>query len=879
MYRLSAELTAALGAGRTVIAPSRQRAAAVRLAHAARELDAGRRVWATPDVLTWDAWLSRELLRARQGGADVPAILNRSQELELWRQVLEGASADPAEQELFTRHAESIADAARLACEWELRWSVAGATEEAALLARATAAMHAVCRERGVAAIGLMGPDSLDAIAPADLVFAGVSRLTPRQERLAARFAAAGRSVARLDSPVTARPPRAQSFGGAVDEAQAIAEWCLARLDADPRARLLVVSCDARVDPARLHETLVGALGETVAIEGGAPLVEHPVVVAALAVCALGGEEIAFDTLSTVLLSPYLAGGGTGVRLEMALRERLPDRCDATVVLDELARCGEPLRVAAAALAGLLRQARETLQHRQRLGPQDWARRFTDLLTRAGHGKGRPLASEEMQAWQRWQAALEEFASLEAVLAPLTSGAALGRLRALLRRSEHRAASGDAAVTITTSRVDPLVRYDGLWVAGLSETQWPEAPRLEPFLPAALQRQAGLPGASASLRLAEARHQLQAWQAAGGEDLVLSHPRADDDIDQGPSVLLQAFPIEARDTVRRPRSPVGQGEPRPAEPAVPPRPRGSVARAGSRLPELQRACPFRAQAELRLGASELASPRVGIDARLRGLLIHRAMEELWKQVRTGATLRSRPPEAWDEAIDRAIDVAFDGAQSRFGAPPTPRQRERERERCRALLREAVALESRRSGDYTVIGSETQLAWHVAGTQLTLRIDRLDRLPDGSHVIIDYKSGSSARLDLLSDAPRPVQLMAYLDAVGGDVAALALLRLVPGITAFDALEDGRAGLPVTRRRKGEGIADWPAQLTEWRADARNLVARHMEGDARVLPLKGACDHCPLPALCRIDAGALRAVLDAAAEASDADPETGGDDHDA
>ncbi len=822
MYRLPSELTAALGAGATVLVPSRQRAAAVRLAHAAQQLRAGRRVWNSPDVITWDAWLSRELLRARQASGDGPVWLNRSQELELWRAVLETLAQDEEELRLFSRHAESLAEAARLAREWRLRWPVAGATEEAALLARALTLMDEACRERGVAVVSLVQDDALTPLAPSALTFAGVTKLTPRQARVAQAFANAGRTVGIAGVEASSATPQAFSYGSAVDEAAAIARWCRERLEADATTRLLVVSADARVDATRLLETIEGAVGDAAALEGGVPLVDQPVVVAALAVLELSEDEIAFETLSTVLLSPHLAAGGSGLRLELALRKRLPDRCETSVVLEELGRCDEPLQVSAAALAEVIRQARDTLSVRQTLGPLEWARRFTELLERAGHGKGRKLASQELQAWQRWQATLEEFASLGAVAPSMTAQTATGRLRALLRRSEHRAASGDAPVTVTSSLGDPIVGYDGIWVAGLAETRWPEAPRLDPFLPAALQREAGLPGASASLRLAEAQAQRRAWQTAAGGELRLSHARADGDIDQAPSVLLHDLAISAQDAPRRAGVIVGQGEARPVEPALPPRDRSApFSRAGARLPELQRDCPFRAQAELRLGAEELASPRVGIDARLRGLLVHRAMENLWKVVRTGERLRSRPPESWQPEIAAAVDAAFEGSQTTFGAPPTARQQNRERERCRVLLLEALTLESQRGVDYTVIGSESKPVWHVAGTRLSLRIDRLDRLADGSQVIVDYKTGASAKLDLLSDAPRPVQLMAYLDAVGGDVSALALMRLVPGITAIDGLEDGRAGLPKARKRGGPPpIEDWPAQLAAWRGDVQD-----------------------------------------------------------
>src|SRR6187551_3615045 len=96
MYRLDAALGAALAAGHTIIVPNRQRAAAVRLAHAWQQRVAVRTVWATPDVIAWEAWLARELFRARQRRGAGAVLLNVSQQHALWQQVL-ASLADSAE--------------------------------------------------------------------------------------------------------------------------------------------------------------------------------------------------------------------------------------------------------------------------------------------------------------------------------------------------------------------------------------------------------------------------------------------------------------------------------------------------------------------------------------------------------------------------------------------------------------------------------------------------------------------------------------------------------------------------------------------------------------------------------------------------------------
>ena len=55
-------------------------------------------------------------------------------------------------------------------------------------------------------------------------------------------------------------------------------------------------------------------------------------------------------------------------------------------------------------------------------------------------------------------------------------------------------------------------------------------------------------------------------------------------------------------------------------------------RRGARVLELQSACPFRAFGELRLGAEPHEEPDAGIDRRVRGIVLHRALERFWAAV-------------------------------------------------------------------------------------------------------------------------------------------------------------------------------------------------------------------------------------------------------
>ena len=119
MIRLPTELSEVLKQGGTVVVPSRQRAHAARLAHAAAELGGGQRVWTTPDILPVEAWLTREIerLASTRGRSDVPRLLSPAEEWFLWRQCTADATGD---LELVNRGAlaEALRRASAIAAEF-----------------------------------------------------------------------------------------------------------------------------------------------------------------------------------------------------------------------------------------------------------------------------------------------------------------------------------------------------------------------------------------------------------------------------------------------------------------------------------------------------------------------------------------------------------------------------------------------------------------------------------------------------------------------------------------------------------------------------------------------------------------------------------------
>ena len=143
----------------------------------------------------------------------------------------------------------------------------------------------------------------------------------------------------------------------------------------------------------------------------------------------------------------------------------------------------------------------------------------------------------------RWRELLEEFGELSASAGLLSAEEALSLLRAFAARTAYRPADEDVSVTISPMLADPVVRYDGIWVASLSADLLPQPVSPDPFLILGAQLAAGVPSASAAGRRTQAQTLLRAWRL-GTSDLTLSVPVHERDLELLPSPLLSGLASE-----------------------------------------------------------------------------------------------------------------------------------------------------------------------------------------------------------------------------------------------------------------------------------------------------------------------------------------------
>jgi ATP-dependent helicase/DNAse subunit B len=185
----------------------------------------------------------------------------------------------------------------------------------------------------------------------------------------------------------------------------------------------------------------------------------------------------------------------------------------------------------------------------------------------------------------------------------------------------------------------------------------------------------------------------------------------------------------------------------------------------------------------------------------------------------------------------------------------PRYLELEEQRLTGLLIEWLEFEASRI-EFEVTGAEVDRPIHLAGLDFNLRLDRIDRLNDGSLLVIDYKSGDVSPKSW--DLPRPddVQLPLYAGfALDEDLGGLVFAKVRAGDQSFagrvgDAKATLFANLPgssalIKNSLTAELLIDWRAHIEQL---ANDFLAGRADVDPREYPK--TCERCGLQTLCRV-----------------------------
>lgn len=833
----------------------------------------GDKVWDTPRVLPFGAWLGALWSDLQLRGYTRKLLLSSEQERKLWERVLIASRDD-------TGFLASAQQAWHLAAQYQipLTSSAMSATAETRKFFAWARDFSQQCADNKWITQARLADELIaflpQADLPSDVVLYGFDSFVPQQRVFVDALRANGCAVEEIATPDT-EVSNAGLFVAENESAElrTAAQWARAHLERDPAARVGVVVLGLgenrlvveHIFSDVLHtERAFGEMGERAfEVSLGAPLSDQPMVRAALQLLELCVGEVEWRTASSLIRSHFIGGHSTELseraKLEVRLRKVLPVRLGLRRLLSAMSAEGiaPDLQARLRAVSELVGQ--ETPSSRSM---SSWREVAKSILRAAGWPGDRSLNSAEYQASQRWRDLIEEVAALDLVSGECSFADFVHELERTAQSVIFKPESNEAPLQVMDAREASGEAFDALWICGATDDALPTPARPNPFLPFALQQAAGVPAASSELQRGQAERMLRRLTASANE-VVFSAPKQEDDRQLRCSALLNSVPtvneaalvlsVNVHDLAVQ----AGAAVPQELETRAPAADEHEGTRGGTTLLKHQSNCPFRAFAEFRLGAREVDEPVEGLTPIHRGEIVERVLENIWTELKDSATLNSTELAP---VIERAISKTL-------AAWPVPSDvwtrahLEIERERLRVVIAEWLELEKKRSAPFRVMMQQQDLQLDLAGRTVKGRADRVDRV-DGGVIVIDYKTGSSALGPAQWKVPR-IELpqlpfyAAQLMSQGEPVLGVAFARVRRGDARFTGYAASKELLPFKSDAvKKHADGDYGAHVVKWRPALEQLEQDFLSGEAAVNPLhwpnegNSTCGQCHLQSLCRV-----------------------------
>jgi probable DNA repair protein len=494
--------------------------------------------------------------------------------------------------------------------------------------------------------------------------------------------------------------------------------------------------------------------------------------------------------------------------------------------------------------------------------PLDWAELVPRLLEELHFVSAHTLQSAEHQAADRWKQVVESCGSLGFDGRRIRWRDFLSQLDRVLDETLFAPESRNAPIQIAGPAESAGLTADAVWFLGADEDSWPASGSMHPLLPIEVQREAGMPHATAQLdwELSEAiTHRI----LASAQEVHFSYAKQYEAAEARPSRLIVQLAGEAQklspkltaSAVSTPLTVFFEDRSRI------PFPPGKV-KGGANVLTAQSQCPFKAFATARLAAQGWEPAEAGLTASQRGNLLHAVLHSVWagspEGIRTLTDLQS--------LTDREAFVA-EHVKRALARELRPHQRELmprrylelEELRLTKLVTEWLEYEATRV-PFEVAETEVKRTVYLAGLTLDLRLDRVDRLNDGSLLVIDYKSGYVSPNAWELPRPKDVQLPLYagfaLDRERECLGGLVFAKVRAGDQEFVG-RVGDAATTLFPSLKGYSpLVRHPftvEQLLDWRDCIQQLAKDFIAGHAEVNPRnprETTCKRCGLQTLCRI-----------------------------
>ena len=865
-----------------------------------QQLAQGQKQWQAIEAYTLQQWLSEQVSNALLMGdiasdALPTTLLTEVAEAFLWGQAISTCLTKHEAAALFDIRslAKSAMEANQLMYNWRIEESEINEdyiSQETRQFLRWRHTFQSLCKQQDAIELAHLTSLQIALIQqqfqansqslPARIELAGFDRITPLEQSLLDFFKANGVQVERYSTYAQQQTHLASyALPDYQAECRAVVAWAKGKLAQNPESQLAIVSpilgnmrreladlLDDTFHPQTLQPEQY-EIARCYDFSLGLALNEYPLIQSALQLLrfVLTKPSVGFEDVKTLLQDVYWGDNSelnAKAELDAYLRQKLNARYSLERLINQANQFTTESNVVLTTLTAHLNLMQEFSRSQpQRQNISSWQYAFVNLLDKLDWAKTRSISSHEYQQKNAFSKCVNSLKTLDSVFGNVTALEALQKLTEICSNTMFQPESkGSVRIQLLGLLETPALQQDAIWVMNMNDQHWPPAVRLNPLLPAELQRTRGTPNASASVQSGFAALVHERWLKSAAE-VVFSYALKEQDRELRPSPLLdiqlaqppQSIATLAEQLARPVNMEMLDDHIAPQILAT------EKVRGGVKLFATQAICPAWAFYQYRLGARKLETPVDGLDTMSRGSLLHKVLQYFWQDCQSSSVLKAMDEAQLSGAIENAIERSMRELSHELSFNLPAQILHIERLRLKQLMQHWLALEAERA-DFAVQACEKKFALTIEGLNLNLTIDRIDQLPDGDIVVIDYKTSSVVSSKSWADdriAEPQLPIYAALALKDEQVIAVCFGKVRSDETKFIGLSEMEGVLPdvstleKSRANSFKRFESWDALITHWERSLVNIALEISQGIASVtFANESDLDYCDVKPLLRL-----------------------------
>jgi ATP-dependent helicase/nuclease subunit B len=848
--------------------------------YADAQLETGKKTWPTLCCLPFDQWI-REIA---EDFITTHNILNDAQELALWKNIISQSDNHNA-----IYHPFKIAAIAQQSWHLLKQWHISlnelseNFSEDVRQFHQWATTFTSICKKQqwiiqdDCANVLIQALKTSDINLPKDIIIAGFDELTPQKKSLLALLEQ--QTSVRFYAPSCAsHTPSCTKLLNEDQEILNMAHWAKKILIQQPDASIGCIAPHLNHIQDKVISIFTDVFSDNAIdilnkktypfnISASCTFYENPLIHTAFKILSLDKKEIELANLSTLLRSPFIKGSEIELTSRARLNELLHQMEERASTLSTIVRIAEKNSLCPQLIIDLKSFIAEIPSPGEKQNLNTWKDKISTMLNTLGWPGERVLDSNEYQQYQRWQKLLIEFTEIDVVYdKPVTFFQAILQLKLLSQKTKFQSETQQMPIQILGMLEASGMTFDYLWVMGMNDDKWPQAPSPHPFIPIGLQRKYNMPHASSEKEFLFSQAITKRLQQSS-EHILFSYSEQKEDTALRISKLIEGIPENTDIThVKNTHFPIYTSDLKELGIALdiltdniaPPINTDERARGGASILKDQSACPFRAFAKHRLGAKTLPTPKSGLSPQERGNLIHHILENIWHALQNHTTLWNYQEDALDALIKENIAHVLTKKSEHRPFILKKQFVSLEKKRLFKLIKGWLDIEKSRP-PFSVIAQETARKIDFEGLTLKLRIDREDTLENGERIIIDYKTGLTDIKSWFGQRPDDPQLPLYCLTNENNIDGLLFAQVRTDAPQFKGITADDYNIPgvktIQAQKADPEITDWET-FKQAQYQTLSLLSKDFQsGIAHVDPKNPnqTCQYCDLKALCRVHVG--------------------------